>query len=113
MWRIKISDTNNPQTYAYSGRFCIDFYATNHTNPTNPTTTTNHTTTAVVRPKQTQRELAMAAKREVVLQHELATEEEEEEEEHRQHTGGSSYSSMATYLSGLKNGTFSASIIST
>ena len=55
----------------------------------------------------------MAAKREVVLQHELATEEEEEEEEHRQHTGGSSYSSMATYLSGLKNGTFSASIIST
>ena len=34
VWRIKISDTNNPQIYAYSGRFCIDFFT--HSESINP-----------------------------------------------------------------------------
>ena len=28
VWRLKLSDTNNPNVYTYSGRFCIDFLTT-------------------------------------------------------------------------------------
>jgi hypothetical protein len=80
VWRLKISDTNNPQTFAYSGRFCVDFFSDSIEQQQH----SNHRT-------QT-----LALKAEAKLVEELQIEEEEEDRKKSKLKG------MGEYLSTLK-----------
>merc|ERR1712166_1723232 len=91
VWRIKISDTNNPQIYAYSGRFCIDFFT--HSESINPNEKGDRGNRRDGRRGRTS---AMTSIDDRKLQRELEIEEQEELRRSRKVSG------MEDYVSTLK-----------
>ena len=85
VWRLKLSDTNNPNIFAYSGRFCLDFLTTGE----------NKKKTGVAAQwKQRGPGLETPS---VILQRQLEIEEEEEERRQREEKVG-----MDAYLTSVE-----------